>query len=113
MGFLDKAKQLADQAQAKIDEAQDKFNAAQKQGESGGPAVRYDAHGRPIAEPENESAGATPPHGDPLAAPEPAAPPEPSAAPAPDPEAPEPAAEDRNRPSHAPPPLTGGDPLTG
>ena len=78
MGFLDKATQLADQAQAKIDEAQDKFNASQrKDAADDGPRVRYDQHGRPVAEPETEQAGATPPHGDPLAAPEPGAPPEP------------------------------------
>ena len=52
MGFLDKAKKLADQAQAKVDEVQKDFNAKQNTGSggpSGGPApVEYDQHGRPI-----------------------------------------------------------------
>ncbi len=52
MGFLDKAKKLADQAQAKVDEVQKDFNAKQNTG-SGGPAggpapVEYDQHGRPV-----------------------------------------------------------------
>ena len=115
MGFLDKAKQLADQAQAKIDAAQEQFNASQRKGEADGPPVRFDQHGRPVAAPETEGAGATPPHGDPLAAPEAATPPARATAPAPDPAAPEPASgaahQDRNRASHAPPPLTSGDPL--
>jgi hypothetical protein len=52
MGFLDKAKKLADQAQAKVDEVQKDFNAKQNTGSggpSGGPApVEYDQHGRPV-----------------------------------------------------------------
>ena len=50
MGFLDKAKQMAEQAQQKIDDAQKQFN--EKQATPGGqPAggVRYDEHGRPVA----------------------------------------------------------------
>ena len=59
MGFLDKAKQLAEQAQQKLDEAQQNFNqSASPQAESGDGAVRYDEHGRPIQEP---AAGAAPP----------------------------------------------------
>ena len=50
MGFMDKAKKLAEQAQEKLDETQKNFN--QKQGGSGSqPAeggVQYDEHGRPI-----------------------------------------------------------------
>ena len=53
MGFLDKAKQLADQAQSKLDEVQKDRNA--KQDATGGapaggaPAVEYDQHGRPVS----------------------------------------------------------------
>ena len=50
MGFMDKAKKLAEQAQEKLDEAQKNFN--EKQGSGSQPAdggVRYDEHGRPIA----------------------------------------------------------------
>ena len=52
MGFMDKAKQMADQAQKKIEETQKQFNdsQAQKAGSAGGAQVRYDAHGRPISE---------------------------------------------------------------
>ena len=52
MGFLDKAKKLAEQAQQKLDEAQTQFNqggSTQGQPQPGG--VQYDAHGRPIAQP--------------------------------------------------------------
>ena len=51
MGFLDKAKQLAEQAQQKLDEGQQNFNQSaspQAQAEQGN--VRYDEHGRPIQE---------------------------------------------------------------
>jgi hypothetical protein len=127
MGFMDKAKKMAEQAQAKLDEAQKQFNAGQQQGQDGGgPAVEYDNHGRPI--PQASPDAAAPPHGDPLAgsqpppAPAPPVPPAPPAAstPAP-PVAPAPPAqpeadapdEDRNHPSYAPPTLTSGDPLAG
>jgi hypothetical protein len=53
MGFLDKAKKLADQAQTKLDEVQKDFNSQQgsgaQRGAQGGPAVEYDQHGRPIS----------------------------------------------------------------
>jgi len=66
MGFLDKAKKMAEQAQAKLDEAQQQFNSSQGGGQEGeGPAVEYDKHGRPI--PQHPPATATPPQGDPLA----------------------------------------------
>jgi hypothetical protein len=56
MGFLDKAKKLADQAQTKLDEVQKDFNAKQRAGEGGaaggGSPVEYDDHGRPVAVPE-------------------------------------------------------------
>jgi hypothetical protein len=130
MGFMDKAKKMAEQAQAKLDEAQKQFNSGQQQGQSSGPVVEYDKHGRPI--PQAEPEAAAPPHGDPLAggqAPPPAppateapAPPAPPAAATPAPSATpappaQPAAdapdEDRNHPSYAPPTLTSGDPLAG
>jgi hypothetical protein len=76
MGFMDKAKKLAEQAQQKLDETQKNFNQS-KSPESHGEAVKYDEHGRPIR--DAPPAGATVP---PTA--EPAAP----AAPAPDPTAP-------------------------
>ena len=61
MGFMDKAKKLAEQAQEKLDEAQKNFN----QGQSGSqPAdqggTRYDEHGRPAAE-ETPAAATAPP----------------------------------------------------
>jgi hypothetical protein len=66
MGFLDKAKKMAEQAQAKLDEVQTQFNEGQGGGAAGsGPAVEYDKHGRPI--PQHPPATATPPQGDPLA----------------------------------------------
>jgi hypothetical protein len=60
MGFMDKAKKLAEQAQQKLDEAQESFNqnaSPQDAPESGG--VRYDEHGRPIQ--DETPAAATPP----------------------------------------------------
>jgi hypothetical protein len=117
MGFLDRAKQMAEQAQAKLDEAQKQFNAGQQKGESSGPAVEYDKHGRPVPQAEAESS--SPPQGDPLAGavakPAPEAPAAPPAAetPSPSPQAAEPPVEDRNHPSYAPPKLTSGDPLAG
>jgi hypothetical protein len=52
MGFMDKAKQMAEQAQQKIDEAQKQFNdsQAQKGSGAGGGGQRFDEHGRPIAD---------------------------------------------------------------
>jgi hypothetical protein len=109
MGFLDKAKKLAEQAQSKLDEVQTQFN--EKQGTAGGagPAVEYDQHGRPVATAPAEAA--TPPHGDALREP-PAAPPPAPPAPTPDAAAP-PAPEDRNQPSYEPPTMSSGDPLAG
>jgi hypothetical protein len=135
MGFLDKAKKMAEQAQAKLDEVQQQFNESQSKGSAPqGPAVEYDKHGRPIQSEAPPQPSAPPaPHGDPVAEAPPApthgdtaaeAPPAaetpPSApdaaAPVPDPAAPAPEPppeEDRNNPSYAPPKLTGGDPLAG
>jgi hypothetical protein len=80
MGFMDKAKKLAEQAQTKLDEVQKDFNA--KQGGSGeqgggGSGVEYDEHGRPKAQPTAMTPGDLPatgsgdlgtPVGDPLTA---------------------------------------------
>ena len=93
MGFMDKAKKLAEQAQQKLDEAQTQFNqnaAPQSQPEQG--EVQYDEHGRPIQ--EAPPAGAT--------APPPAQP----SAPTPDPAAP--SAEEEAAPAPPPAPPSGG-----
>jgi hypothetical protein len=103
MGFMDKAKKMAEQAQSKLDEVQKQFNEGQSSGTtSQAPPVEYDQHGRPIrgesppAEPAAPPAeSTTPPHGDPVA---------------PRPEQPE---EGERSDEYAPPKLTGGDPLAG
>jgi hypothetical protein len=133
MGFLDKAKKMAEQAQTKLDEVQKQFNEGQSGSTSSQPPpVEYDQHGRPIrseappaapaepppaattAPPPAEPVGPppaapTPPHGDALADQPPAPPPAPPAAPTPDPAAPAQSEDD----PYAPPKLTGGDPLAG
>ena len=44
MGFMDKAKKMAEQAQTKLDEAQKQFNSGQgSQQAGGGPAVEYES----------------------------------------------------------------------
>lgn len=51
MGFLDKAKAMAEQAQQKLDEVQKDFNAKQAGGSAAGagaPPVQYDSAGRPV-----------------------------------------------------------------
>ena len=54
MGFMDKAKKIAEQAQQKLDETQGKFNerqhgsAAGEPPEGGAGGVRFDEHGRPV-----------------------------------------------------------------
>jgi hypothetical protein len=98
MGFMDKAKKLAEQAQEKLDDAQKNFNKSETpQAQPGG--VRYDEHGRPIQE-ETPAAAAPPP----------------SATPAPDPTAPiadsppaETPAEEAAAPAPAPDPPAGDD----
>ena len=51
MGWMDKAKKLAEQAQEKLDEAQKNFNqSGSPQAEQPAQAARYDEHGRPIQE---------------------------------------------------------------
>ena len=63
MGFMDKAKKmaeqaaaqgkvLAEQAQTKIDEVQSDFNQKQTAGQAQEPAVEYDKHGRPVGQPD-------------------------------------------------------------
>ena len=113
MGFMDKAKKMAEQAQQKLDEVQKQFNESQGTQQSSGPqgpVVQYDEHGRPVPTadqaPPAPSAPPSPPvqpHGDPLGA---SAPPPP---PAPAPPAPE---AERND-EYAPPKLSSGDPLGG
>ena len=74
MGFMDKAKQLAEQAQQKLDETQKNFNKSNSpEGQPEG-GVKYDNHGRPIQ--DAPPAGATAPP-----AAEPAAPAAPDAQP--------------------------------
>jgi hypothetical protein len=60
MGFMDKAKKLAEQAQEKLDEAQKSFNKSQEPQAPAGGGVRYDEHGRPIQE-ETPAAATEPP----------------------------------------------------
>ena len=93
MGFMDKAKQLAEQAQKKLDETQKNFNkSSSPEGEPQDDGVKYDEHGRPIQ--EAPPAGATAPP-----AAEPAAP----AAPAAEPTEEQPAAD---APTPPPPPAS-------
>ena len=73
MGFMDKAKKMAEQAQSKLDEVQKQFNEGQGSSSQQGPVTQYDAHGRPVppadAAPPAPSAPPAPPaqpHGDPL-----------------------------------------------
>jgi hypothetical protein len=103
MGFMDKAKKLAEQAQEKLDEAQKGFNKSQEPQAPAGGGVRYDEHGRPIQE-ETPAASTAPPSATP--APDPSAPIEgsaPAAEPAPE-EAAAPAAEPAPEEAAAPPP---------
>jgi hypothetical protein len=60
MGFMDKAKKLAEQAQEKLDEAQKNFNKSDSpESQPQGETVKYDEHGRPIQ--DAPPAGATAP----------------------------------------------------
>lgn len=67
MGWMDKAKQLAEQAQEKLDEAQKNFNKSQTPDSSSGAAVRHDEHGRTIQEEETPAAATAPPSAEPTA----------------------------------------------
>jgi hypothetical protein len=87
MGFMDKAKKLAEQAQEKLDEVQKQFNESQGSSQPQQAPVEYDQHGRPVRA-------------------EPAPPPAEAAAPPP-------AGEPEHKDEYAPPKLTGGDPLAG
>jgi hypothetical protein len=105
MGFMDKAKKMAEQAQAKLDEVQGQINSKQDQQQSG-PVVEYDKHGRPI-QPAPVTPDAPPVATPGVPATDPA---EPEAGPTPDPAAPKtpgtpPAAGSQG--------LTSGDPLAG
>jgi hypothetical protein len=70
----DKAKGLAQQAQQKLDEVQGQFNESQKGGASTpeGPVVEYDKHGRPVTseEPAADAPAETPPPAPASASPE-------------------------------------------
>ena len=120
MGFMDKAKKMAEQAQQKLDEVQKGFNEGQGSSSPAqqGPVTQYDAHGRPVppadAAPPAPSAPAAPPtqpHGDPLGG---ATPPPPPPPPAPEAAtAPPPAPEGERSDEYAPPKLSSGDPLAG
>jgi hypothetical protein len=72
MGFMDKAKKLAEQAQEKLDEAQKNFNKADSPQAPAGEAVQYDEHGRPIQQ-ETPAAATPPPVAEPAADAQPAA----------------------------------------
>ena len=66
MGFMDKAKKMAEQAQAKIDEVQQGLHERQQGAggeQAGGQAVEYDKHGRPTTQeaPAQPAAPATDP----------------------------------------------------
>jgi len=101
MGFMDKAKKLAEQAQQKLDEAQENFNQGGSTPGQQAPAdaPAYDQHGRPAAD-APPAAEAPAPSAEP-AEPEPEPPASPAAeAPAPDPAAPDPPSA----------PSTGGSP---
>jgi len=86
MGFMDKAKTLAEQAQEKLDEAQKNVNKPSEPQGQPGQSVRYDEHGRPIDE-ETPAAATAPP----------------SATPPPDPSAPIGGSAPAHAPAEAPP----------
>ena len=81
MGFMDKAKKLAEQAQEKLDEAQKNFNKTDSPQSQPGESVRHDEHGRPI-QPETPAAATPPPSAEPPAADVPGERPPPPAPPA-------------------------------
>jgi hypothetical protein len=68
MGFMDKAKKLAEQAQEKLDEAQKNFNKSDSPQAPAEQTMRYDEHGRPIQEEETPAAAAPPPAAEPTSA---------------------------------------------
>lgn len=97
MGFMDKAKKMAEQAQEKLDDVQKQFN--ESPGARGAtpppdaPITEYDKHGRPVG----ETPASTPPV-------QPAPPKPPSGELAP-------TAEKDDE--YAPPKMSSGDPLAG
>ena len=70
MGWMDKAKKLAEQAQEKLDEAQKNFNESESP-DAQPSGVRYDDHGRPIQQEETPAAATEPPAAEPAPAAEP------------------------------------------
>jgi hypothetical protein len=97
MGFMDKAKKLAEQAQEKLDEAQKNFNKSESPQAQPGESVQYDDHGRPIQQ-ETPAAATAPP----------------AATPAPDPTAPIGGTPAEDAPAEeAPPPAPAPDPPAG
>jgi hypothetical protein len=125
MGFMDKARKLAEQAQEKLDEVQKQAGAsrgAADQADTQEPVVEYDEHGRripPVQVPDAPGppapasvAPASP--APPSAAPPPVAAPTAPAAPAPAPATPAAdAPPDVDRSEYEPPAITSGDPLAG
>ena len=68
MGFMDKAKKLAEQAQEKLDEVQGQFNQGQQGPKPGEEAVHHDQQGRPVEEKKEggpPAGEAPPPSGEP------------------------------------------------
>ena len=68
MGWMDKAKKLAEQAQEKLDEAQKNFNKSDTPDAASDEAVRHDEHGRPIQQEETPAAATEPPSATPATA---------------------------------------------
>jgi translation initiation factor IF-2 len=99
MGFMDKAKKLAEQAQEKLDDAQKNFNKSDSPQAEPGQGPQFDEHGRPVQTPAAE----TPP---PAAAPAAPAAPAPDAPAASTPDAP---TEESPAPPPAPKQSEGGD----
>jgi hypothetical protein len=77
MGWMDKAKKLAEQAQEKLDEVQKNMNSSSSSEGQANSGVRYDEHGRPIQQDETPAAATPPPSATPA---ESAGPPPPPAA---------------------------------
>jgi hypothetical protein len=81
MGFMDKAKKLAEQAQEKLDEAQKNFNKSDAPEGQPGQGAQFDEHGRPIQQ-ETPAAATPPPAAEPPGESAPAAEPPGESAPA-------------------------------
>jgi hypothetical protein len=92
MGFMDKAKKLAEQAQEKLDDAQKNFNKSDAPEGQTGQGAQFDEHGRPVQ--SETPAAATPP---------------PAAAPAADAPAADAPTEESPAAPPAPAPTEGGD----